>query len=102
MAVFIVQPLAINISLNSIKLLVSINSPELMYIIKAIGSTISFAGKPNINPIKITPSSPISFPNGSAKLTKQFIIDTPFTFKFVNNQIKIPVGNAIIIARHKT
>ena len=72
-AVFIVHLFIISTSRSSIKLFVSINSPELMYIIKAIGSTISFAGKPNTNAIRITPSSPIRFSCSTRKMRRESI-----------------------------
>ena len=59
-AVFIVHPLLIKISPIRETDEISLKFPLPRYAIKAIGITISFAGKPRMNANKITPSNPIA------------------------------------------
>ena len=67
-AVVAVHPFDINISFKSERLGISVIAPCDIYAISAIGLTISFAGKPNMNAINMIPSSPINCANGSKKL----------------------------------
>lgn len=64
-AVIQVQPLCASNSLSAVKSVISISRPSAIYDIIISGITISFAGNPKIKAIRITPSSPISLPNGS-------------------------------------
>ena len=50
-------------------------APVLIYPIKIIGTTISFAGKPSKNPIKIIPSSPKNDANGCNVSAHSFKIE---------------------------
>lgn len=64
-----------------------------------IGTTISFAGKPRINAIKITPSSPINCPKGSRNVVQCASRVMSFTCVFAMNHIIRPAGADIITAR---
>ncbi len=101
-AVFIVHPFNIRISRILISEVVSTSSPVIVYAISAIGRTISFAGKPNMNAISITPSSPITLASGSKKLVQYSIIVLSPTLTFANSHISSPVGKATITALPKT
>lgn len=73
-AVSVVHPLSINKVFNDeISRVVNVDSD--IYVIIIIGKTISFAGNPNINPIKITPSIPNTFANGFNVSDIYFSID---------------------------
>lgn len=102
MAVFIVHPLISNISFISTSEFVSTNCPDMVYAISAIGKTISFAGKPSIKAIKITPSNPKILPNGSKKFVQCSKIVIPEILIFASNQMMIPAGNATITALPST
>ena len=67
-AVTIVHPLLINKSLIILKSLTSNITLDDIYPIIIIGSTISFAGKPNMKAVSIIPSKPINIPIGFKKL----------------------------------
>lgn len=58
-AVVVFQPFDTKSSFTAVKFPVSESTPDAVYAIIIIGITISFAGNPSINAIKITPSSPI-------------------------------------------
>ena len=66
--VAIADPFATKSSFISLSDDISTRLPSAIYAIIIMGTTISFAGNPKINAIKITPSSPISDENGSKKL----------------------------------
>ena len=57
------------------------NFDSCIYAIIAIGSTISFAGKPNINANNITPSNPKKLANGSKKLDNNFVFAEEWNLK---------------------
>jgi len=98
-AVIWVHPLVISISPIEDTDVISERLPSPKYPIRAIGSTISFAGKPRINAIKITPSRPISFPNGSKNVDiRDKSVASP-VFIFAKIQIISPAGAATFIAR---
>lgn len=67
-----------------------------------MGITISFAGKPKINAIIITPSSPISRPNGSRKSEQYLKSEISPIYIFAIIQIKSPAGAATAAARPNT
>ena len=72
------------------------------YDIKIIGNTISLAGNPNIKAVKIYPSNPISFANGSKIFaTNDNNVISPIC-KLANNQIIKPAGAATAKALPKT
>ena len=73
-----------------------------MYVIIAIGITISFAGNPNINESSITPSSPNNFANGSRNNDNCFNIDIPFIDILDKHHIINPIGAEIITALPST
>lgn len=72
------------------------------YAITIIGITISLAGNPNINAIKITPSSPIILAKGSKKDVQYFKRLISLTFIFERHQINKPAGAATNIALYNT
>ena len=67
-----------------------------------IGSTISLAGNPRMNAIKITPSNPISWANGSKKFAQWFSRLTPPTVTLAIPHSNIPAGAATATARPNT
>lgn len=67
-----------------------------------IGKTISFAGKPRINPISITPSKPKSFANGSKNSVQWVKRERLPTLTFAKIQITAPAGAATAAALPKT
>lgn len=69
-AVTQVHPLFTSNMCNWSVLLMSIMLPVDKYAIIIIGITISFAGKPKMNPINIVPSRPMSFAKGSKKFAQ--------------------------------
>ena len=64
-AVIKVHPFVTNRFLINVRSLISTKFPFAIYPIIIRGITISLAGKPNINAIRITPSRPKSLANGS-------------------------------------
>ncbi len=58
-AVSHVQPLAARIRPRGARPVVSVSAVEDEYAITRIGRTISFAGKPRMNEVRMNPSSPI-------------------------------------------
>ncbi len=67
-----------------------------------MGITISFAGIPNINAVRIYPSNPIILAKGSRKFAITFKIDNPFTLIFAKSHITRPAGTATSIALNNT
>ncbi len=65
------------------------------------GTTISFAGKPNIKANKIAPSRPIALPNGSRMFVACDRSDMSPTCTFAKSQITSPAGAATAAARFK-
>ena len=63
-----------------------------------MGITISFAGIPKINAVKIYPSNPIILAKGSRKFEIIFKIDNPFILILAKSQITRPAGIATSIA----
>ena len=76
--------------------------PCVIYAISIIGMTISFAGKPSMNAIKITPSSPIKPANGSRKPAHTDKRLSPPILIFAASHIIAPAGAAIAAARPRT
>lgn len=73
-----------------------------IYAIIIIGRTISLAGNPSINAIRITPSRPIYLANGSKNSVQWLSRPESPTVTFARIHIKSPAGAAIIIARPST
>lgn len=101
-AVVSVQPLSTNNIFNIAKSSISTNIPVSIYVIIIIGITISFAGNPKINAIRITPSNPINFANGSKKSEQYLIRDISLNVILLINHIISPAGIAITIALPNT
>ena len=102
MAVVVVQPFAVRSSLNCIRLMPDDKELPAIYAITAIGITISFAGIPRINAIKIIPSSPKSRAKGSKKFEHRASRVEPLNDRFAISQIRRPAGIAAITARPST
>ena len=102
MAVTMFQPFEISMLFNSEIFGTSVKTPCDKYAISIIGITISFAGKPKINAIKIMPSNPIKFPIGFKKLPKCVKSVPPQTETFAISHIIRPAGAETVIARPKT
>lgn len=96
------HPFAVKILPITATFSISINSLFFKYPIKIIGSTISFAGIPKINPVKIYPSRPINLANGFKAFAIKSNIDIPPTLILENSHITIPAGAAIEIALPST
>ena len=101
-AVTQVQPFEINNCFISKRLFISTRVPCDRYIITAIGITISFAGKPRIKAIKITPSIPIICAKGSKKSAQYLKRLTSPIWRFARTQIIRPAGAATATALFKT
>ncbi len=101
-AVTQVQPFATNNVFISARLSSSKMLPCAMYAIMMIGTTISLAGKPKIKAIRMTPSRPRSFANGSKKFAQWFrrLMSPIITFAMI--QIRRPAGMAMITALPST
>ena len=67
-----------------------------------IGITISFAGNPKMNAIRITPSSPKRCANGSKNDAQYVSRFMPFTLAFAIIQIISPAGAATKAALEST
>ena len=67
-----------------------------------IGITISLAGKPRINAIRITPSSPISLANGSRNSAQAFNRLVSPHFILATSHISSPAGAATAAALPST
>ena len=67
-----------------------------------MGTTISFAGKPNIKARRITPSSPMNFANGSRNAAQRLSRLSPPAWIFAIHQIIIPAGAATQTALPRT
>lgn len=101
-AVSQVQPLSIKSRFSSDKLAISIILPFDRYAIIMTGITISFAGKPRINAIRITPSRPMSFPKGSRKFEQCVnMLMLPIVMFAISHIIR-PAGAATLIALPRT
>lgn len=77
-AVTQVQPLVVNMFFSCVKFSYSVSVPVDRYAISIIGNTISFAGSPKINAIRITPSNPINLANGFRKFEMYARTVNPF------------------------
>ena len=97
-----VHPFCLRISPIAKVVFISTKFPVDKYDIKIIGKTISFAGIPKINAIKIYPSNPIILAKGSRKLAICERIDKLPIVIFANNHIIIPKGAATAIALPST
>ena len=62
-----VHPLSTSSVFSWVRFWKSVRLPSAIYAIIMMGMTISLAGKPKINAIRITPSRPMSRANGSRK-----------------------------------
>lgn len=96
------HPFATKIFFISKTLVISVKLPCAKYAIIIIGMTISFAGKPRMNAIKITPSSPISFANGSRKSAQVFSRLVSPHLILATSQISNPAGAATAAALPST
>ena len=94
-AVFIVQPFSVRSCKSPAP---SAAFPFEPYIISMIGRTISFAGKPRINPVSISPLSPIIFPSGERKSQRYIITGLSFIIIVPISQITAPAGAATAAA----
>lgn len=101
-AVNIVQPLVSKIFRKMLRSEISVRVVLAQYAIKIKGITISFAGRPKINAMTITPSRPKSRPNGSKKSEMIFSSEAPSTLTLAKNQISSPAGAAAIRALKST
>lgn len=101
-AVSQVQPLFMKISFISKILSIPTIVPFAKYVMIIIGITISFAGKPRIKAINITPSSPIIFANGSKNVETYVKMLASPTVIFAINHIIKPAGAATAAALPKT
>lgn len=64
--------------------------------------TISFAGIPSRNAIRITPESPMHAPSGSKTVAMPYRSVCPFTMIFWQSQITAPAGMATVTALAST
>ena len=101
-AVTHVQPLSASSSLRLSRLLYPSITPVEVYAIMIIGKTISFAGSPSINAIRITPSKPKSLPAGSRKPVQILSSDVPSMLTIASSNITSPAGAANAAERPKT
>ena len=101
-AVVISQPFETKIFLSSERDEYSLRLPLFRYAIKMMGITISFAGKPRIKAIRITPSSPIILAKGSKKSAQSINTLVFPTLRFAASQMIIPAGIATDNERPKT
>lgn len=100
-AVVMLQPLADRIfPSEAVDISVIVPAPE--YAITIMGITVSFAGNPKMNAIKIMPSSPISLPSGSKKFAHILSTLSPPTVIFAARNIISPAGAATIAALPRT
>ena len=97
-AVMYVQPFLISNNFNEVKSR-DVNFDSFIYIIMAMGITISFAGNPRINASSMTPPRPNVFANGSKNKDICFITDKPFMLIFESIHISSPIGADMITAR---
>lgn len=72
------------------------------YVIRMMGMTISLAGRPRMNAIRITPSRPKKRANGSRNAVPWASSVSPPTFTFASIQIISPAGAAMTTARLNT
>ena len=101
-AVVVVQPFETNNSFNADSESNWASVPCDRYAMIIIGITISFAGNPKINAIKITPSSPKIRANGSKNDEQILSRLAPSTVMFAISQIISPAGAATAAALPKT
>ena len=80
----------------------SVSVPVAVYAIIIIGTTVSLAGKPSIKAVSMTPSSPMSFANGSSAPEKADNRLSPRTVTFAASQIIMPAGAATAAALPRT
>ena len=64
--------------------------------------TISFAGIPSRNAIRVTPESPMHAPSGSKRVAMPYRSVCPFTMIFWQSQITAPAGMATVTALAST
>ena len=101
-AVESVQPFAVSSVFKATRSLISERLPAERYAATIIGRTISFAGNPKINAVRITPSSPKNLANGSRK---PVICESSEKFPteiFESSQMTSPAGAATAAALDKT
>lgn len=97
-----VHPFATKSSLTEESAPTSVKTVPEPYIIIISGITISLAGNPIMNAVKIVPSSPINLPRGSSVEDICAKTDKSFISMFEANQIINPAGAAAVIARPRT
>lgn len=97
-----VHPLSKSSVFNCVRSWKSVRLPCAIYAIIMIGITISLAGNPKINAIKITPSSPMSWANGSRKPEQWASSDASPMWIFAISQISNPAGAATATALPST
>ena len=101
-AVFTVHPFKVKSRYVSARAAVSLSVPSARYAIIIIGITVSFAGKPRIKAIRITPSSPINLPIGSSAAEQTESMLSPPIYTFAASHIISPAGAATAAALPKT
>lgn len=101
-AVFTVQPFEIKSSRIAVMEESSVRLPVDIYAIIIIGITISFAGKPKMKAIKITPSSPKRWAKGSKNVAQWRKSEISFIKTFAISQITSPAGAATATERPST
>ena len=101
-AVVHVQPLATSKPRISVRLAISVSVPSERYAMRMSGITISLAGKPRINAMRITPSSPMRRAKGSRKSAPMRRSVTSPTVTFARIQITRPAGAATAAERAST
>ena len=84
------------------KSLISLRHPCDKYIIITIGRTISLAGNPRINPVRMAPSIPRNCPAGSRKTTISCKQLSPLYCTFARIHSTIPAGAENTTARRRT
>ena len=101
-AVNVFHPFCNSKSLIKVRFVISVSTEPPEYAIIIIGTTISFAGKPKMKAISITPSSPKILPIGSKNCDAAVSSEIPPTVILLISHIISPAGTAAIIAREST
>lgn len=101
-AVSHVQPLSESRCLTAVRSVTAVMLPVAIYAITIMGITVSFAGNPSINAIKITPSSPIKRAGASSAVQQMLSRDAPPILTFAKIHIISPAGAATAAALPST
>lgn len=101
-AVTHVQPLSTKSWCICVRLSISRMLPWAVYAMMIIGITISLAGNPSMNAMRITPSSPRSLANGSRKPQQCVSRLTPPASTLASSHMTSPAGAATTTARPRT